>query len=131
MFSVFPHVALCRAALLPGVAEQGGECPAESGDLLAAISGKRNRLGCAFQGRDLWVFPSPEHQSVGLSCPQEWLPPAPEEGGHGEPGALEFGHWGGRGEDFRPLALGAEPCWGWVDREEAGPAPPAPAMETF
>lgn len=41
----------------------------------------------------------------------------------------------GTGEEeertFRPLALGAEPCWGWVDREEAGPAPPAPAMETF
>lgn len=74
---------------------------------------------------------------MALSCPQERLPPAPEEGGHGDPGALELGHWGRRGEDLQTACPGgkphleAEPCWGGVVREKAGPAPPARATETF
>lgn len=96
-----PTHAPIRAALLPGLGEQGEECPAESGDLSAGISGERNRLDCAFQGRNLWVFPSPEHQSMAWSCSQEWPPPTPEGGGHGDPGTQELGHWGRTGEDLQ------------------------------
>lgn len=102
-----------------GLGSREGGCPAELGDMLAGVSGKKNRLDCAFQGRGLWVFPRPDHQGMALSCSQKGLPPAPEEGRNGEPGALELGDWGRRGKDLRTarpggqLHLGAEPCQGW------------------
>lgn len=44
-FPVFPHTPT-QSSLVSGVGEQGEEYLVEQGDLLAGISGKRNRPDC-------------------------------------------------------------------------------------
>lgn len=91
--SAFPHMPLLSSPIA-GVGERGVECPPEPRRFVSWRFREKGQVRLCFSEEGTGVFPSPDHQHMTLSCSQEWLPPASEEGSNGEPGVLEFRDWG-------------------------------------